>query len=119
MSPDARRHHPEGRDGPDSEGTDSEGSDSDSLVLHIGREELVIRKRYEMLSVVNDLLIGLWFLVGSFLFFSASTTRAGTWLFVLGSIEMLIRPAIRFVRGVHLGRFGADGRVVGPGSGDF
>lgn len=75
-----------------------------ALTLHLGRDELVIRRRYEALSIVNDILIGLWFTVGSFLFFSESTTTAGTWLFVIGSIELLLRPMIRMTRIVHLRR---------------
>jgi hypothetical protein len=70
----------------------------------MGREELVIRRRYEVLSILNDILIGIWFLVGSVLFFSAATTYAGTWLFVIGSVELLIRPALRLARRVHLQR---------------
>lgn len=92
---------------------------SGALVIHVGHDELVIRRRYELLSVVNDLLIGTWFLIGSFLFLSESTTLAGTWLFVIGSIEMLIRPTIRLARGVHLRRFRPDGHLVGAGSSDF
>ncbi len=80
-------------------------SRSGVLVLHLGREELVIRKRYEALSISNDVLIGLWFLVGSCLFFSETTATAATWLFVVGSVEMLIRPVIRLARHVHLRRF--------------
>lgn len=93
--------------------------DPHALVIHVGHEELVIRRRYEQLSILNDLLIGTWFLIGSFLFLSASTTLAGTWLFVVGSVEMLIRPAIRFARGVHLRRFDSSGHLVGPGTHDF
>ena len=74
------------------------------LVFVIGDRELVIRRRYEALSTVNDILVGLWFLVGSFLFLSAETTYAGTWLFILGSVELLIRPVIRFSRRIHLQR---------------
>lgn len=74
------------------------------LVFTMGREELVIRRRYEVLSTLNDILIGLWFLVGSILFFSEETTYAGTWLFVLGSVELLVRPGIRLARRVHLQR---------------
>lgn len=85
-------------------------SGSDALVIHLGAEELVIRKRYEVLSIANDILIGTWFIIGSFLFFSEATSYAGTWLFVIGSVEMLIRPLIRLARHVHLRRFhpGAD-----------
>ena len=48
------------------------------LTIHIGRDELIIRKRYEVLSIAND--------------------------FVLGSIQMMLRPTIRFVRRTHLQR---------------
>jgi len=71
------------KDQPSSPSSDS----SRPLVLHIGRDELVIRQRYETLSIVNDILIGVWFLVGSFLFFSETLSYAGTWLFVIGSVE--------------------------------
>lgn len=84
------------------------------LVLHLGHDELVIRHRYETASIANDLLIGTWFLVGSFLFFSPSLAHAGTWLFVIGSIEMLVRPAIRFAQRVHLQRYQPVGALV-PG----
>ena len=89
------------------------------LILHLGREELVIRQRYETASIVNDLLTGLWFLVGSYLFFSPSTTYAATWLFVIGSVEMLIRPAIRFARRVHLQRYHPSVPGIGDGGHDF
>ncbi|CAL8896536.1 hypothetical protein KVA01_09330 [Kocuria varians] len=73
--------------------------------VHAGHHEVVIRGRYETLSIANDILIGLIFLAGSFLFFGDdSTVYAGTWLFVVGSVLMLIRPSIRITRHVHLQR---------------
>jgi hypothetical protein len=80
-----------------------------ALRLDIGREELVIRQRYAALSIGNDVLIALWFLVGSILFFHEATTTAATWCFLLGSIEFLIRPAIRLTRLVHIRRIGGGG----------
>lgn len=77
------------------------------LVLRLGREELSIRRRYETLSILNDLVSGLLFLVGSVLFFTPSTTYAGTWLFVIGSLCLLFRPSIRLTRRVHLTRRGS------------
>lgn len=79
------------------------------LKLDIGHEELVIRRRYEALSIGNDVLIALWFLVGSILFFWEATTTAATWCFLLGSIEFLIRPVIRLARLVHIRRVGGSG----------
>jgi hypothetical protein len=80
-----------------------------ALKLDIGRDELVIRRRYEALSIGNDVLIALWFLVGSILFFWETTATAATWCFLLGSIEFLIRPAIRLARLVHIRRIGGNG----------
>ena len=89
------------------------------LVLHFGQDELVIRQRYEVLSIINDLLIGAWFVVGSVLFLFDALAHAGTWLFILGSIEMLIRPTIRFVRRVHLRRFHPHGQGTADAAHDF
>lgn len=79
------------------------------LAFRVGGEELVVRRRYELLSTLNDLLIGGWFVVGSILFFSESTTEAGTWLFLLGSVQLLIRPGIRLARNLHLKRVSDPG----------
>lgn len=73
-----------------------------NLTIRIGPDELVIRQRYQVLSIINDVLIGIWFLIGSFVFFSDEWVFTGTCLFVLGSVEMLIRPVIRLIRHLHL-----------------
>ncbi|MBR7671780.1 YrhK family protein [Streptomyces daliensis] len=78
-----------------------------SLTVHVGHEELVIRQRYETVSIVNDILIAAWFIVGSVMFFSPDWTRTGTWCFLFGSVELLVRPVIRLSRQLHLRRFGS------------
>jgi hypothetical protein len=77
---------------------------SNDLAIHIGHDELVIRRRYETASIANDVLTGVLFLVGSILFFWQSTSTAAVWLFVIGSVLMLVRPSIRLARRVHLAR---------------
>lgn len=74
------------------------------LTIRIGHDELVIRRRYEVMSIANDVLTALWFVAGSILFFWDATTRAATWMFLLGSIEFLARPSIRLARRIHLRR---------------
>lgn len=81
-----------------------EGGNDGALDVRIGREELVIRQRYEVVSIANDILIAVWFIIGSIMFFSPAHTEMGTWLFLLGSAELLIRPAIRLSRRIHLQR---------------
>lgn len=95
------------------------GGDSRDIHLRIGREELVIRQRYQFISIANDVLIGLWFLIGSFMFFSESLTYSGTWLFVIGSVEMLIRPVIRLIRHLHLQRIRGPETATSDSNYDF
>lgn len=76
----------------------------DDLHVRLGRDELLLRQRYEVLSILNDIAVALWFVAGSILFFSPDTTYAGTWLFLLGSLQLLVRPVIRLSRRIHLQR---------------
>lgn len=96
---------------------ESSAEGASSLTIRIGPQELVIRRRYEAGSIVNDVLIGLWFLIGSVFFFFDSLTRAGTVLFVIGSVEMLIRPVVRLARHLHIQRLHRGS--AGVGAADF
>ena len=82
-------------------GIDTSGK---TLTLTIGHDELIVRQRWEVVSIVNDIAVAVWFIVGSVLFFRESTTELGTVFFLLGSIELLVRPVIRLVRRVHIRR---------------
>lgn len=78
------------------------------LEVHIGHHELELSKRYESASIANDVLIGIWFIIGSICFFSEELMTLGTWLFLIGSIQMTLRPAIRLGRRVHLRWHGSE-----------
>lgn len=81
---------------------------SNDLTLHLGHDELVVRRRYGTLSILNDVLVAAWFIAGSILFFHESTTVTGTWLFLAGSVELLVRPLIRLARNLHVQRRSGD-----------
>ncbi len=53
------------------------------------------------------------FVVGSILFFSASTTYAATWLFLIGSILFGMRPTIKLVREIAYRRVDVPDDVTG------
>jgi hypothetical protein len=74
------------------------------VTLTLGDEELRIRGIYETLSITNDFLAGVLFVVGSIFFFWPSTALTATWFFLVGSILFVARPMIRLVRRFHLGR---------------
>lgn len=93
--------------------TGNNGNGDSDIDIRIGRDELVIRGRYETVSIANDFLIAVWFVVGSILFFWEQTTVAATWCFLAGSVQFLVRPSIRLARRVHLRRFGGADRAEG------
>ncbi|WP_347756593.1 YrhK family protein [Agrococcus sp. ProA11] len=78
----------------------------DDFAMRLGREEIIIRDRYEALSIANDALIGVLFLAGSILFLWEETATIAAWLFIVGSAEFVLRPVIRLARRTHLKRFG-------------
>lgn len=74
------------------------------LTLKLGHEQLQIRRRYEVVSILNDFLIAIWFFIGSVLFLYPSQERAAAWLFVIGSAQFLVRPTLRLAAHIHLQR---------------
>lgn len=84
------------------------GENDTDAWIRIGHEELVIHRRYEFLSILNDVMMALWFLIGSIMFFYPSWVYAATWCFTIGSAQFLIRPMIRLSRSLHLKRVPAS-----------
>ena len=76
--------------------------DSRSLELDLGQEHIVIQRRYEAVGALNDFLIAVWFLIGSFFFLSNSLVERGTWLFIVGSAQLLIKPALKLASLIHV-----------------
>lgn len=74
------------------------------LVLDLGQEHITVQRRYEALGAINDLFIALWFLIGSFFFLTASLVESGTWLFVVGSAQLLIKPSLKLMSLIHVSR---------------
>src|SRR5690625_92408 len=78
--------------------------DDDNPRIHIslGRRVIVLNHRYEALSILNDIFIGIFFTVGSVLFFFSDLENWAITMFVLGSIDFLLRPVIRLARRVNV-----------------
>lgn len=57
---------------------------------------------YELGFTIVDFAASILFVVGSVLFFYASTVVLGTWMFLIGSICFGVKPSIRLVREFHL-----------------
>ena len=87
--------------------------------VHIGDTELIVRQRYVAASIVNDILIALWFATGSVMFFSPEWETPGVWCFLFGSVELLIRPVIRLSRHLHLRRLHGPRHAAPEDAQDF
>ncbi|WP_339771217.1 YrhK family protein [uncultured Paraglaciecola sp.] len=79
-------------------------SDPNEVVLDLGQRHIIIQRRYEALGALNDLLIALLFLLGSFFFLYGSLVEDGTWLFIAGSALLLIKPVLKVASLVHVSR---------------
>lgn len=73
------------------------------LNLNFDEHKIIIHHRYEWIHILNDIIIAVWFFIGSIFFFYSSLTDAGTWLFVIGSGQMMVRPVIRIAHKIHVG----------------
>ncbi|MCL1057759.1 YrhK family protein [Shewanella gelidimarina] len=78
--------------------------DGNQLTLNPVEKHVIIQRRYELLGAINDLLIAVWFLIGSFFFLTASLVESGTWLFIVGSAQLLIKPTLKLISLVHVSR---------------
>ena len=98
----------------------SDDPDDPNITMTVAGREITIRDRYETASIVNDALIALEFLIGSFFFFvGVADKNVGGWLFVVGSAQLAIRPAIRLSRRFTLRRLASEGRPYHESDDDF
>ncbi len=78
------------------------GHEGHPITLTLGNQELVLRQRYELLSIINDIGIFIFFTVGSVAFYWHELFNVGVTLFVIGSVQLGIRPLIRLTRRIQL-----------------
>lgn len=71
--------------------------DKNYFEFEIGRFGIFFNKRYQLLAIINDLTLGVWFTIGSVLFLFTQTQTAGTILFILGSAQLLGRPILKLL----------------------
>ncbi|RVU31090.1 YrhK family protein [Neptunomonas marina] len=74
------------------------------LDIDIGNRQIIIQRRYEVLGALNDFVIAVWFLIGSFFFLNNALQESGTWLFIVGSAQLIIKPLIKLISLIHIGR---------------
>jgi hypothetical protein len=92
----------------EAEGSENDQQDPDAgheggpITISLGSQEIVLRQRFELLSIINDIGIFIFFTVGSIAFYWHELFNVGVTLFVIGSAQLGIRPLIRLFRRVSL-----------------
>ncbi|WP_227938356.1 YrhK family protein [Alkalihalobacillus deserti] len=74
----------------------------DQLEVKVGRFRLYFKKRYKLITTVNDLLIGMLFVAGSCLNFYSATETFGNVLYLCGSLFLVGRPGLRIMHDASL-----------------
>lgn len=70
--------------------------------IKAGRFRIFFRKRYSLITTVNDLLIGLFFVVGSCLNFFSGVAVFGNAFYLCGSLLLASRPVLRIMHNTSL-----------------
>ncbi|WP_458120996.1 YrhK family protein [Paenibacillus sp. Z6-24] len=75
--------------------------DAYKLAVEFRKRRLVAENRYELISLLNDMITTVCFLVGSYFFFT-NQTKTGTVMFVIGNANTLFRAILSLVRKFHV-----------------
>jgi hypothetical protein len=102
MSQDTSKDTEETEETEDGQQDPDAGHEGGPITLTLGNQELVLRQRFELLSIINDIGIFLFFTVGSIAFYWHELFNLGVTLFVIGSVQLGIRPLIRLARRIQL-----------------
>ncbi|MFD2759846.1 YrhK family protein [Lentibacillus juripiscarius] len=80
------------------------------LDIQIGTYEVSFNKKYRFLTLLNDIVLGIFFLVGSAFFLWEPLKTAGIILFIIGSAQLLARPIIKIIHAFYFSRIRKSGR---------
>ncbi|MBB5515006.1 hypothetical protein FHS89_001016 [Rubricella aquisinus] len=72
----------------------------------LGPEAVRLHAAFEIALTVCDFLAAVLFVIGSVMFLSGDWERAGTYLFIIGSLLFAVSPALKVWREVKLARMG-------------
>ncbi|EFV76751.1 YrhK family protein [Cytobacillus firmus] len=70
--------------------------------IEIGAYEMIIEKRYRVVSFINDLLLGVLYFIGSILFLTDISQAVSISFFLAGSIMMIIRAGLNILKDLHV-----------------
>lgn len=67
---------------------------------------------YQWIHLLVDFAAAAMFVAGSILFLQPELVRAGSWLFLVGSIFFAMKPTLRLLRVLHLRRLAREAEIT-------
>lgn len=83
--------------------------DQGNVEVQVGKHIIFFNKNYRYIFIINELLLGIEFVVGSVFFFYESLKTAGIIIFIVGSAQMFLRPVLKIFHAVSLKKIGQTG----------
>jgi hypothetical protein len=74
----------------------------EDVQIEMGKYQMIIEHRYQVLSFFNDLLLGVLYLIGSILFLTDVSKVVSISFFLAGSIMMIIRAGLNILKDLHV-----------------
>jgi hypothetical protein len=67
---------------------------------------------YQWIHLLVDFMAAALFVAGSILFLRPGLERAGSWLFLIGSVFFAMKPTLRLLRVLHLRRLAGKAEIT-------
>ncbi|MEK4668160.1 YrhK family protein [Niallia sp. FSL R7-0271] len=87
-----------------------QSEEEENHVISIGSLAIILKDKYQAIYTINDILIGLLFLLGTIFNMLLSWKITGAVLYIAGSVLLLIRPVIRTCHLLQVKRVGKEKR---------
>lgn len=77
------------------------GKDED-VELKAGRLRIYFQNRYNLISLINDFLVGIMYILGSLLPMMGFPSQYGTYLYLAGGVFLTMRPVLKILHNIYV-----------------
>ena len=76
--------------------------EDEDVVVKTGTLRFYFQNYYSLISLLNDIFLGLLYLIGSFIALFGGSAFVSNLFFVLGGVFLLLRPVIKVARNIYV-----------------
>lgn len=74
----------------------------EDIELKSGRFRIYFQNRYTLISLLNDLLVGLVYILGSISSLIGLPSIYGTYFYLAGGVFLILRPLIKIIHNIYI-----------------